>query len=53
MDSMKELASGKSEKMILKLLKVFLGIHAGTAEAYATDGQQIELGDINDQILIQ
>lgn len=37
--------------MIIKLLAVLIGFHEGTAEAYATEGEVIELADIDEEIL--
>lgn len=52
-DSMQHLAKGQDESWILKLLAVLLGIHGGTADGYASVGEQIELGDIDDAIVLQ
>ena len=52
-DSIKQLSKGQNEAFTMKLLAVFLGIQQGTADGYATAGETIELGDIDDQIVLQ
>ena len=51
-DSIKQLSKGQNEAFTMKLLAVFLGIQQGTADGYATAGETIELGDIDDQIVL-
>lgn len=52
-DSITQLAKGQNDTIILKLLAVLLGIQGGTADGYASIGEQIELGDIDDHIVMQ
>ena len=52
-DSIEELAWNKSPDMIIKLLAVLIGFHEGTAQAYATEGEVNELGEIDEKLVHQ
>lgn len=52
-DSIHELSTGRDEMVILKLIGVLIGFIQGTADAYATEGEENELGDIRGALVIQ